>query len=135
VVIFAPLFEECFFRGFLFAGFLHSRMGVIGAVAVTSVTFAALHFQYDLYGMASILVMGIVLGIVRWRTGSLWSTILLHSLWNLTGIIQTALYVNGVAQQSERKSRYRSVKYKAAFEQVSVNVIRVDSSGNKFLVK
>jgi membrane protease YdiL (CAAX protease family) len=36
-----------------------------------------------------------VLGIVRLKTGSLWSPLLMHSVWNLVGMVETALYVSG----------------------------------------
>jgi uncharacterized protein len=95
-VIFAPIFEESFFRGFLFVGLKQSRIGAIGAVVLTSLIFASLHIQYDWYGIAQVLVLGITFGVVRLKTGSLWSTLFLHSLWNLIGMVQTALIINGV---------------------------------------
>ena len=96
VVVFAPLFEESFFRGFLFVGLEQSRLGSIGTIILTAVTWALLHLQYDIFGMATVLVLGLVFGIVRLRTGSLWSTVLLHSIWNLVAILGTVLYVNGI---------------------------------------
>ncbi len=96
VVIFAPAFEESFFRGFLFAGLKQSSIGAAGAIILTAVAWALLHFQYDFFGMATILILGLIFGIVRLKTGSLWSTILLHSVWNLAAIVGTALYVNGI---------------------------------------
>jgi uncharacterized protein len=95
VVIFAPLFEEGFFRGFLFVGLEQTRLGGVGTILITSAGWAALHVQYDIYGILSIFVLGIVLGIVRLKTGSLWSVLILHGLWNLAAIVATALYVNG----------------------------------------
>jgi hypothetical protein len=94
-VIFAPAFEESFFRGFLFVGLQQSRIGSAGAILLTAVAWAALHIQYDFYGMATVLVLGIVLGIVRLKTGSLWSTLLIHAAWNLASMISVALYVSG----------------------------------------
>jgi membrane protease YdiL (CAAX protease family) len=96
VVVFAPLFEEGFFRGFLFVGLRRSRLGAVWTVILTSAAWASLHLQYDLYGIASILVLGVVLGIVRLKTNSLWAVIILHALWNLAAIVGTALYVNGI---------------------------------------
>lgn len=96
VVIFAPLFEEGFFRGFLFAGLKQTRLGGTGTILITSAGWAALHIQYDVYGIISIFVLGIVLGIVRLKTDSLWSVLILHALWNLAAIAATALYVNGI---------------------------------------
>lgn len=91
VVVFAPVFEEAFFRGFLFAGFSRSRLGPIGAIIITAVLWAALHTQYSPYGMITIFVLGLVFGTTRVITDSLWSTLFLHSLWNLAAIIGTAL--------------------------------------------
>lgn len=93
-VIFAPLFEEGFFRGFLFIGWQQSRIGAVGAIALTSLTWAALHaLQYDVYGVVTVLVLGIVMGVVRLVTGSLWSTLFLHALWNLIAMVQTVIYL------------------------------------------
>jgi hypothetical protein len=61
---------------------------------ITALGWAALHIQYNFYGMINILVLGIVFGIVRIKTGSLWSTLLLHSLWNLAAIIAIAVYIS-----------------------------------------
>jgi membrane protease YdiL (CAAX protease family) len=96
-VVFAPLFEEVFFRGFIFVGLRHSRLGVIGTIILTSVAWASLHaIQYDIYGIASVFVLGLAFGIIRQKTGSLWSTLVLHSLWNLIAMIQTALFIHGI---------------------------------------
>jgi len=91
VVIFAPLFEEFFFRGFLFVGIKESHLGTAGAVILTSLLWAGLHTQYSLYGMTTILILGIIFGIVRVLSGSLWSTLFLHALWNFAAMIATAL--------------------------------------------
>jgi uncharacterized protein len=90
---FAPAFEEAFFRGFLFSGLVRSRLGVWGTVIFTSVIWASLHLQYNWAGMAEILLMGIVLGFVRYKTRSLWSTFLFHSAWNLAALIGTAIAI------------------------------------------
>ncbi len=92
-VIFGPAFEETFFRGFLFAGWVRSHLGSVGAIALTSGLFAVLHIQYDLFGIVSVLVMGIALGIMRLKTGSLWSPLLMHFVWNLVGMVMLALNV------------------------------------------
>jgi uncharacterized protein len=91
VVVFAPAFEESFFRGFLFLGIAGARFGPVLAVLVTALFWASLHLQYDIYGMATILIMGIVFGIVRLRTKSLWSTLILHALWNAGALLGTIL--------------------------------------------
>ena len=94
VVLVGPFFEEIFFRGFLFVGLKASRVGVIATVFSTSLIWAALHLQYNLFGIGQILVMGLVLGTVRHRTESLWSPLIIHMLWNGAAMLATALYVN-----------------------------------------
>jgi membrane protease YdiL (CAAX protease family) len=90
VVIFAPLFEELFFRGFLFEGILQSRLGAAGAIIITSVVFAILHIQYNAFGMFYIFLLGIIMGLVRWKTRRLWSTLVMHAVVNLLAVIVIA---------------------------------------------
>ena len=94
VIGFAPAFEETFFRGFLFVGLQNSRIGIVGTILFTSLVWALVHIQYDIYGMATVLVLGIVLGIVRLKTRSLWGSLLIHSMWNFVAILGTMLSIN-----------------------------------------
>jgi membrane protease YdiL (CAAX protease family) len=96
VVIFGPVFEEIFFRGFLFVGFQQSRLGSVGTIFLTAFIWALLHIQYSIYGIVTIVIIGIILGIVRLKTGSLWSPLIVHVLNNLVSTLGTALYVNGI---------------------------------------
>ena len=91
IAVLTPIFEESLFRGFLFAGLQRSQLGVAGAIIITSLTWALLHMQYNLFGMLSILLLGIVLGFARYKTGSLWTPIIVHILWNLVALLGTAL--------------------------------------------
>lgn len=90
-IVFAPAFEESFFRGFLFIGLRESRLGAAGAIALTALPWAALHLQYNIYGMAEVLVLGVALGIVRLKTGSLWGCLAIHSFWNIIATVATAV--------------------------------------------
>ena len=54
-----------------------------------------LHFQYDAYGIATIFTLGLVMGAVRYKTGSLWSVLIIHALFNLVALVETYLYMNG----------------------------------------
>jgi uncharacterized protein len=92
VIIFAPAFEEVFFRGFVFEGFRQSRMGAAGAIIITSVAWALLHaLQYNLFDVGSILILGIVMGVVRLKTKSLWNTLIMHAMINLAATLELAL--------------------------------------------
>jgi len=81
-VVAAPLAEEFLFRGFLQAGLSKSRLRPIGAIVVTALAWGILHLQYDAYGIATVMLTGTLLGLIRWRTGSLWLCALLHGLAN-----------------------------------------------------
>jgi len=87
VVIGAPAFEEGFFRGFLFRGFEVSRLGTWGTIILTAILWAAMHFQYNLYGIAFIAGTGILFGLARARTGSLLVPLALHAGMNLAETI------------------------------------------------
>jgi len=95
LVVAAPMAEETLFRGFLFAGIAASRAGAVGAVLISSAVWAAIHLQYDLYGVGLIFVEGLFLGIVRWKTGSVTLTILLHAVANAIATIEATVVVEG----------------------------------------
>jgi membrane protease YdiL (CAAX protease family) len=90
VVVVAPFFEESLVRGMLYEGFRRSRLGVAGAIIITSAVWSVLHLQYGWYEIGSIFVLGLVLGVVRYKTNTLWSTILMHALFNLSAILLVA---------------------------------------------
>ena len=93
VVIVAPISEEVAFRGFLFRGLSASWLGVAGTVIATSAAWAAMHVQYDAFTLSQIFLIGLVLGWIRWATGSTLLTIGLHVLANLAACIQAAIKV------------------------------------------
>jgi uncharacterized protein len=88
VVVMAPVGEETLFRGYLFRGW-RSSMGAPGAIAATSVAWAALHVQYAPLVIVQIFLIGLTLGLVRFATGSTVSTMLLHVFLNALGLIET----------------------------------------------
>ena len=46
--------------------------------------------------IAIIFVLGVLFGIVRIKTGSLWSTFAIHASYNLVTMIETAWYVRNL---------------------------------------
>ena len=92
MVIFAPIFEEIFIRGFLFIGFRQSRIGPVGTIILTALIWAPLHIQYGFFQIVFIFILGIVLGIVRYKTDSLLSPLIIHTLNNLLAMVMVALY-------------------------------------------
>jgi membrane protease YdiL (CAAX protease family) len=87
----APLGEETFFRGFFFRGIQATRAGTAGAVILSSLVWAVLHLQYDLYGLVWVFLTGILFGTARWRTNSISLTIGLHALVNLVATVEVAV--------------------------------------------
>jgi len=93
LLICAPIGEEILFRGFLYRGIADSRWGPGLAIGFSSIAWALMHVQYDLYGVATVYLMGLYLGTVRHWTGSLATTILLHFLANAVATAETAAMV------------------------------------------
>jgi HAD superfamily hydrolase (TIGR01509 family) len=93
VVVAAPLGEETLFRGFLFKGILHSRLGGAGAVFLTALIWAVIHRQYDLFDKANIFAAGLLFGYARLRTNSIHSGLLMHGLMNLIATIEVAMVI------------------------------------------
>ena len=91
LVIAAPVFEEVLFRGFLYEGLRRTRMGAGGTIVVTTLLWTLLHVaQYDAYFLTLIALIGILLGIARERTGSLYVPLAIHAVNNLLGTLQMA---------------------------------------------
>jgi membrane protease YdiL (CAAX protease family) len=82
VAIGAPLAEELVFRGQLFAALAQSRAGFSGATLITSVLWSLLHLTEPWLAIGIIFMMGLTLGTLLIRFGSLWVTIVCHSVWN-----------------------------------------------------
>jgi membrane protease YdiL (CAAX protease family) len=91
VVVAAPAGEEILFRGFLFRGWLRASGDARPAIAATSLLWAVLHVQYDFFTMGVVLVLGLLLGWIRARTGSTVLTMILHALVNAEGMVETFL--------------------------------------------
>jgi len=86
--------EEILFRGFLYRGLSESRIGVVGTIILTSVTWALMHVgarhgRHDRYRAARRPV-----GLLRWYTGSTIATIAVHVANNalISALIVANLY-------------------------------------------
>jgi membrane protease YdiL (CAAX protease family) len=83
LIVATPVFEELIYRGFLFEGIRASRLGGIGAVAITTLIWTIVHQEPDPLEFGMIFIFGLVLGVARLRTGSILLTMGLHMLHNL----------------------------------------------------
>ncbi|GEM_PF-4749576 len=79
VCVLAPLFEEIFFRGFLFQQFKRFY-SVPNAAALSALAFAAVHLSIESF--IPLFGLGVLMAISYHLVQSLWAAILLHALWN-----------------------------------------------------
>lgn len=89
----APLFEELFFRGFLFRGFEASFLGPVGATIATSALWTAIHVQYDAYPLATIFLLGLLFGAARVAGRSTLLPMAMHAAMNVVASLQAALFL------------------------------------------
>jgi membrane protease YdiL (CAAX protease family) len=85
----APVSEEILARGFLYRGWSESRLGIVGAIILSSLAWTSLHLQYDWFFFGEIFSIGLLLGYLRYRSNSTWLTIVLHGLNNFAATVQT----------------------------------------------
>jgi len=90
IVLAAPLFEELFFRGFMFFGVSRSRLGMVGAILVTALIWTVIHDQYNWYVRGNIFVIGILFGIARYKSGSILPPLAMHMLMNALALVEVA---------------------------------------------
>jgi len=84
VAVAAPLSEELYFRGFLYPA-VGKLIGKLPAVILTSIFFSILHF--DLIRFIPITIGGIWLNLLYIKTGSLYTSMVAHSVWNTIMLI------------------------------------------------
>ena len=89
VVVVTPIGEETLFRGFLFRGWLRTPHDTWPVILITALLWALVHVQYDWYVIAQVFVFGVMLGWLRWATGSTILTMVLHALINCEGMLET----------------------------------------------
>lgn len=96
LLVAAPLFEELFYRGFLIKGLSASALRWYGAVIVSSAAWAIMHVQYDIYGIATIFLLGLILGTARVKTGSVILTMFLHSFCSFVATVEVVIQLRHV---------------------------------------
>lgn len=92
VAVLAPLFEEAFFRGFLYRA-LRERLGVSGAVLASSAVFALVHLSFQT--VLPLFALGCILALAYEWTGSLVPSIVLHSLNNAVSMALVLATLSG----------------------------------------
>jgi len=80
-VVVAPVAEEIVFRGFLFRG-LTGHPQIIASFT-TSLVWTLTHIGMAWSMKLQVVLLGLLLGWMRWRSGSVVLPMLMHGLWNL----------------------------------------------------
>lgn len=89
-VVVAPICEEVFFRGYLFGGLLRG-INVWLATLISALLFTLVHG--DIGSAVPLFIIGLILPILRWRTGSLWPGVALHSVNNLIAALTVLPFI------------------------------------------
>lgn len=87
--ILGPVAEEMVFRGFLMRLLGSTRLGIAGAIVITAALWSVIHLQYAPLLLSIIFIDGLVLGMARHFTGSLYVPITMHVLGNCFAIYQS----------------------------------------------
>jgi membrane protease YdiL (CAAX protease family) len=95
VMVGAPVVEELFFRGLLFGAVRKRGAGAVLTVVITAIVFAGFHFEPVRFFV--LLPSGLVLGWVRWRTGSTGASMVAHGLVNAPGAIALLVGLTGMS--------------------------------------
>ena len=91
VIVVTPIGEETLFRGFMFRGWLRKPSDAWPVILLTAFLWAIVHVQYDWYVIAQVFGFGVLLGWLRWATGSTILTMVLHVLINVEGMLETLI--------------------------------------------
>ena len=80
-VVTAPIAEELFFRGF-FYGSLRSGLPVVPAALINGLVFGLIHVGSGFSAVPALILFGVILCLLREKTGSLYPCIALHAANN-----------------------------------------------------
>ncbi|WP_096271163.1 CPBP family intramembrane glutamic endopeptidase [Paucisalibacillus globulus] len=87
--VISPIYEEIFYRGFLYRWF-RTRVGFIGALLLSSSIFTIIHIPtYNV--MPVNFFSGIIFALAYERTNSIWPSVIIHGLTNGVMVLLTSL--------------------------------------------
>ena len=84
VVVIAGIAEEMLFRGF-FQGTLERVTDVTKAVLITAFVFAFMHLNP--WWLVELIIMGVLLGVLAWRSGSIFPSVVVHMVKNSLAVV------------------------------------------------
>jgi len=99
-ILVAPLMEELLFRGFLYPA-LARWTGATASLIITASAFTLLHGAQLGYAWAPLLlifVVGVTLTVIRMRTNSVATCVIVHMTYNFVLLLQTYIVTHGFRQ-------------------------------------
>jgi membrane protease YdiL (CAAX protease family) len=94
ILLLAPLVEELLLRGVLLAALRRKHVPIMVAIALQSSVFTVLHLGTlspswaSMLGLLQIFVDGVLFGLARYHTGSLYPAIAMHMLGNCIAVAE-----------------------------------------------
>ena len=85
VAVFAGVGEELFFRGVLQRLFIKAFKNPWPGILLAAFIFSAIHLQF--YGFIPRFVLGILLGVIYWYSGSIWPAIIAHFAYDALAVV------------------------------------------------
>ena len=117
VAVFAGVGEELFFRGVIQRLFIKLFRNPWAGILVTAFIFSAIHLQF--YGFIPRFILGILLGLIYWYSGSLWPSIIAHFAYDAFAVIM--IWFNPAL--AEEESVAVSLGNKSAMAAISLALI------------
>lgn len=100
VAVFAGVGEELFFRGVIQRLCIKIFKNAWAGILVAAFVFSAFHFQF--YGFIPRFILGILLGLIYWYSGSLWPAIIAHFAYDAFAVIM--IYFNPALAEQDSVS-------------------------------
>lgn len=85
IAVFAGVGEELFFRGILQRIFIKLFKNPWIGIVVTAIIFSAIHLQF--YGFIPRFILGVLLGLIYWYSGSIWPAIIAHFMYDAFAVV------------------------------------------------
>ena len=90
-VILMPIAEEALLRGAMFSAIMR-RWGIWPAIILPSILWALTHVQYEAAVIVVFAGAGILLAVIRLKSGSIYVPLALHAAYNLAVVLEARLF-------------------------------------------
>ncbi|MFL5788840.1 MAG: CPBP family intramembrane glutamic endopeptidase [Flavisolibacter sp.] len=102
ISVFAGIGEELFFRGILQRLMIRACRNPLAGIIITAIIFSGFHLQF--FGFIPRMLLGILLGLIYWYSGSIWAAILAHFAYD--GLIVVIAYIKPSIVQNPESTMF-----------------------------